>query len=114
MSKKENLDPDSNSFCFEIAGSTISADKYQYIVNGFVDVPGKNAKGEKRRMPVTGYFSYLADAIQEVRDSHIKALMFNSKTIEEAIDRMIKVDDEFKKLLEPLAKFEKTNVAKNI
>jgi len=96
--KEIKLPEDSERYVLTFLNYRIYADKYQYTVKK--KIPGK--KGEA----LQGFFRTISSALEDIRITETRLSILNAKTLDKAIDLLIKFNTEFNKLLEPLKKLE--------
>lgn len=96
----------SKGFCLSFKEYKIHADKYQYCLSGKAHTGKYNKKGEEIVFTAYGYFKTFAGIIEEIRDLELKSCLVASKTMDEAITRVEKMNKEFLIFIEPLRRFE--------
>ncbi len=95
-----------SSFAFEIDRFRIYVDRRQYTVYDASGAKKSEKTGKMALGTLIGYHRTLPDAFESIRDIKIKMSTKNTKTLEKALDAIIKADADWKLLMAPLKKLE--------
>jgi hypothetical protein len=102
---EENDGEKGEKYAFKILHYKVYVDKYQYVVrDARTERIGKD--GVLRVGMPYGYFKTITSFLSDIRDQEIRNSTIKSGSLEGAINKIIKTDEDFKKLVEPLKKLE--------
>lgn len=97
----EDGDDERAAFAFRILNYKVYGTKRQYSVFKV----NKNSKGQQKETRL-GFYSWLEHVLSAIRQDGSRLSITDSKTLDVAINRIVKFNEEFNKLIEPLRKLE--------